>query len=356
MPLNNHMHCGKDTQTGRGLFLRDLLAATALVATAAFASPATAAESNRYMGELTIRSLPDELPEFLRSDAAALNVGELTREPDRWRNAGPVFDAQRHSAHYTKLDDNGVAATGLKLSAFPPTQEEYAIILHKKGLTERDEGTLYYTMITQFEQLKQDFAYYRVQTAALKNWTDEKQLAWLRQDMNRRQAQITEHLALLVHWAGDAMSPLHTSIHINEWAGTDRGKYPVKVDHFVVEGQYVLKYLTRESVLHEVAPLHVCEDNIQVCLAKAFEYNVTFAEPLYKLVNDGGFPANAPDPRGVRFMTEATARQVSLARDLVVKAWRESADQTLGYPPGEVKVRDIVNGAVPTFEQLHGWD
>ena len=332
------------------------LAAVALAGSSLLVGQAGAAESNRYMGELTVRSLPDEVPDFLRTGKTVVDVGELTREPDRWRNAGPVFDAQNHSEHYIKLDDKGVARTGLRLEQFPETQEEYAIILHKKGLTEHDEGRLFYTLIKQYEQLKQDFAYYRAQEAALRNWTDPDHLAWLRQDMERRQWQIKEHLSLLVHWAGDGMSPLHTSIHIDGWAGKDPGKYPVKADHFVIEGQYVLKYLTREGVLKKVAPLNVCTESIQNCVAKAFEYNLSFAEPLYKLVNEGGFSTDKADPRGVEFMAEATARQVGFARDLVVKAWRQSADQTLGYPPGELKIRDVVNGAVPTFEQLHGWD
>ncbi|HEX4096265.1 MAG TPA: S1/P1 Nuclease, partial [Caulobacteraceae bacterium] len=46
------------------------------------------ATGHRLIGIAAIQGLPDSLPDFVRSPQSAADVGELAREPDRWKDAG----------------------------------------------------------------------------------------------------------------------------------------------------------------------------------------------------------------------------------------------------------------------------
>lgn len=43
---------------------------------------------HRLIGMAAVRGLPEEMPAFLRTPAAATEVGELSREPDRTKGVG----------------------------------------------------------------------------------------------------------------------------------------------------------------------------------------------------------------------------------------------------------------------------
>src|SRR5215469_4586130 len=83
----------------------------AIVAFTVLAAPHTVlawgATGHRIIGSLAAESLPPELPAFLRAPAPATTLGELAREPDRWKDAGRTHDADLDPAHYLDLDDQG---------------------------------------------------------------------------------------------------------------------------------------------------------------------------------------------------------------------------------------------------------
>ncbi len=64
------------------------------------------------IGRLAMETLPADLPAFLRSRVAVEAIGELAREPDRWKDAGRIHDAERDPAHYLDLDDGGKVVGG----------------------------------------------------------------------------------------------------------------------------------------------------------------------------------------------------------------------------------------------------
>ena len=70
------------------------IAALALVAVAAPAVTVTAwgNTGHRLIGVAAMRALPDDLPAFLRTPGAIADVGELAREPDRWKGGGQPHD------------------------------------------------------------------------------------------------------------------------------------------------------------------------------------------------------------------------------------------------------------------------
>ena len=107
----------------------------ALVAATVVGLPAQAlawgAEGHRMIGVLATEALPTELPAFLRR--AGVDVGELSREPDRSRGAGKMHDTDRDAAHFVDIDDNGTALGGPALNAMPPLRSDYEKALQAAG-------------------------------------------------------------------------------------------------------------------------------------------------------------------------------------------------------------------------------
>ncbi|RYG84403.1 MAG: S1/P1 Nuclease, partial [Alphaproteobacteria bacterium] len=89
---------------------RIALVAAAVCALASVAVPAAVSAwgntGHRLIGIAAMRGLPDEMPAFLRTPGAAADVGELAREPDRWKGAGQPHDRERDTAHFIDMDDN----------------------------------------------------------------------------------------------------------------------------------------------------------------------------------------------------------------------------------------------------------
>ena len=78
---------------------RRLAVATACVLAAAVAGPAQAwdATGHRMISSMAMEMLPRGLPAFLQAEDVPFLIGELSREPDRWRDAGTTHDSERNS-------------------------------------------------------------------------------------------------------------------------------------------------------------------------------------------------------------------------------------------------------------------
>src|SRR5579875_955298 len=83
------------------------------------------ATGHRLIGEAALSSLPPEVPAFLREPESVAEMGELAREPDRWKGSGAAHDLERDSAHFLDLDDDGKVLGGPALASLPPTREGY---------------------------------------------------------------------------------------------------------------------------------------------------------------------------------------------------------------------------------------
>ena len=104
-----------------------MVMAACLLAGMAAAQPAFAwgAAGHRIIGRLAIRSLPAGLPAFLHAPDVLWQTGELAREPDRWRGAGPTHDEDLNPGHYINVGDDGKIAGVLPLNALPQSRGDY---------------------------------------------------------------------------------------------------------------------------------------------------------------------------------------------------------------------------------------
>ena len=203
---------------------RLVIAALALVAVATPAVvDAWGNTGHRLIGIAAMRALPADMPGFLKTPGAIADVGELAREPDRWKGAGQPHDRERDTAHFIDLDDAGHVfdPRGMTLAELPRLKSEYDAALTKAGLDVDDAGYLPYAMIDAWQNLGRDFAYWRVLNAAERRETDMERQAWYRADRLRREALILRDIGVMGHYVGDGSQPHHTTIHYNGW-----GEFP----------------------------------------------------------------------------------------------------------------------------------
>src|SRR5690349_9741348 len=101
---------------------------------------------HRIIGELAVKALPAEVPAFLRTPQSALDVGELSREPDRSRGAGRLHDNDRDAAHFIDLDDDGKVLGGPPMLPLQATRNDFETQLRAAGLDSAKTGYLPYSI------------------------------------------------------------------------------------------------------------------------------------------------------------------------------------------------------------------
>ena len=328
--------------------------AGALMSSTATRAWAWGAEGHRIIGRLAVEALPDDLPAFLRSVGVSVAVGELAREPDRWRDAGKVHDSDRDPAHFVDLDDQGRILGGPALSALPPTVEAYDAALRAVGSDSWKAGRLPYAMIDSWQQLVKDFTYWRIDSAASLKVSNPEHRAWFIADMAERRALILRDLGILGHYAGDGSQPLHVTVHYNGWGAGDANPagYTQARIHGPFEGEYVHAYADPSTIRADMTAYTDCHCPIGAWTSAYLGRTGAQVVPLYELYKSGGFVDG--DPRGRAFVNARLAAGASAMRDLTVDAWRASAEGRAGWPA--VSVADVEAGAVDPYDSLYGID
>jgi len=325
------------------------------VAFCLFAGQALAwgATGHRLIGREALLALPEETPSFLREPAAVELIGELAREPDRWRDAGKPHDPDRDPAHFVDLGDDGTIFGGPALSALPETRAAYDAALRAVGVDSWKAGYLPYSIIDGWQQLAKDFAYWRVEAKASVKVSDPAHRAWMAADLVERRALILRDLGVLAHYVGDGSQPLHVSIHFNGWGpGPNPEGFTQDHVHGPFEGEFVRNFVAAKDVRAAVSPYADCGCDIAHWAAAYLAATNHQVIPFYVLQKAGGFVGG--DPRGRAFAAARLAAGASALRDLVVDAWRASAAGRVGWPA--VAVADVEAGKIDPYDSLYGTD
>lgn len=332
------------------------LTAASLLALPAADAVAWGSTGHRMVGVAAIRALPDELPAFLRTAAAAAEVGELSREPDRWKGGGRTHDRDRDTAHFVDLDDEGrvMSAAGPHITDLPELRSEYERMLTEARLDVDDAGYLPYALVDGYQQIVRDFAYWRVLNAIEARETDPARRAWYREDRERREALLLRDIGVLSHYVGDGAQPLHLTIHYNGW-----GDYP-NPEGFTTSRQFHGQVDSwpygRISMASLEAAMTEARDCASPCDIRArvpayIQEGLTHVLPLYRLQQAG---ALSEGEAGQAFMTARLAAGASELRDLITAAWRDSANARVGWPAVEVSA--VEAGTVDPWDSLFGTD
>ncbi|MCO8028876.1 S1/P1 Nuclease [Brevundimonas diminuta] len=331
-------------------------AALMLVAAPAVQVEAWGSSGHRVIGVAAMRHLPGDLPAFLRTAGAAADVGEYSREPDRWKGAGQPHDRERDTAHFVDMDDQGrvMDARGMTMADLPRLKSEYDAALIRAGLDVDKAGYLPYAIMDAWQNLERDFAYWRVLSAAEAREPDLAKQAWYRADRQRREQLILRDIGVLSHFVGDAAQPHHTTIHFNGWAGeTNPERFTTsRRTHGDFEGAFTSRTLRQDAVEAAMIPMSI--EGFDVRARTASHLNATLATviPFYRMEKAGAFKDT--DPRGAVFVTERLAAGASELRDFVSAAWRVSASSSIGWPA--VKVAEVEAGRVDPWTSMVGED
>ncbi len=308
---------------------------------------------HRLIGVAAARALPAEAPAVLRRSEFADDLGELAREPDRSKDAGRLHDADRSPAHQIDIDDDGRVLGGPALANLPPTRQEFETALRAAGRDQWDAGFLPYAIVDETQQLAKDFAIWRVLRAAERNPNWRRHHAWFVQDRRRREALISHTLASLAHFVGDGSQPLHVSIHYNGWGDypNPKGYTQAKV-HAPFEGAFVRDNVNLAMVNARMTPFRTPDGPLEAHVAAYLIETNRHLEPFYELEKVGGFQPH--DPRGAEFAARRLAAGASELRDLIMLAWKMSAEQKVGWKP--ILVADVLAGRVDPYDALYGVD
>lgn len=337
---------------------RIILALVALAAVAGSAAQVSAwgATGHRMIGVAAMRALPDEIPAFLRTPGAVAEVGELAREPDRWKGGGQPHDRERDTAHFVDMIEDGRIMTpaGPSIDALPNLKSEYDAVLLAAGIKVDEAGYLPYAIMDGWQQLVRDFGYWRVLNAVEARETDPAKRAWYREDRLRREALLIRDLGVWAHYVGDASQPHHTSVHYNGW-----GDYPnpegftnSRQTHSAFEGPFVRRHVRLDAVEAAMPAPRAETFALRPRTSAYLRETLDQVVPFYRLEKAGGFAPD--DARGVAFATSRIAAAAAELRDMTVAAWRASGDVSVGWPA--VKVAEVEAGTVDPWDALIGTD
>jgi hypothetical protein len=309
---------------------------------------------HRVIGELAIRNLPADLPEFLRNDVAVSEIGELAREPDRSRGAGVSHDTDLDPGHFVDVSDDLTILGGPKLDALPATREAYDQALRVVGTDEYKAGYLPYSIIDGWQQLVKDFALWRVDAAGVKFAKTDEERAWFTRDQALRELITVRDLGYWSHFVGDASQPMHASVHYDGWGNfpnpQNYGMGPGIHSHF--EGFFVREYITEDDVAAALVPYAPYGGTIQERVSTYLEATQAKVVPFYELEKSNAFADGTPE--GKAFAVERLAAGVDALRDMIADAWSTSEDASVGFPA--IAVKEIESGRVDAYTQMRGKD
>jgi hypothetical protein len=337
------------------LTLRVLTAFAIVVCLAAGARDGWAwgATAHEWISGIAVEKLPDGVPAFVRPPEAAADIAVIGREPDRSKGAGKTHDADRDSAHWMSLADDGSVVGVLPLAELPETRENYDTLLRARGFTQYQAGYLFYAIVDGWQQIRKDFAYWRAAVKGAESATTPDERAWFENDRKLREMLTLRDIGIWSHFVGDASQPLHVSVHYEGWGNYPNPKgYTMKDIDAYFEGEFVRHNLQRAAVAAEVGPYRDCKCSIEEKTKALLLATLAEVEPLYALEKEGGLKPG--DPRGIAFATARLAAGATAVRDMIVDAWRQSAHTPVGYPM--VNVHDIESGKVRATRELFGAD
>ncbi len=329
---------------------------TALLIAALFLSPGPAlawgTKGHEIIGELAVGAFPLDMPAFTRTPAATYEIMYLGPEMDRLKGSGNAWDAENDPGHYIDLDDNAMIAGVVSLQKLPMSREAYDTALRAAGTDQYRQGYSPYAIVEGWQQLRDDFAYWRVDNYYASHAATAAARTQATTDRGIDQMLVLRDVGVWGHFVEDACQPLHVTIHFNGW-----GKYPNPdgftesyQTHSFFESTFVDRHVSIAQVRQLMkapavtAPgVLMTQDQTMANVADYINGSLQAVRPLYVIEKAGGFAQGMPE--AVTFAASQLARGADELRDLVTLAWYDSLNEKVGYP--YQSVRDILNGAPP---------
>jgi hypothetical protein len=266
-----------------------------------------------------VDTLPDDGPVFLKKYADY--IAGSASIPDTWRQASEPFSKIEEDPNHGWFREQFSFMKEVPRSRYEFVLELYREYLrieksdpeNARRMNVRWTGTLPYAAAEVYGHLVADMRYLRKARA------DGKDTAFLEQTC-------AFYVAWMGHYIGDGSQPLHDTIHHDGWQGPDPNGYTrdPKI-HGRFESQYVDAIsLTEEDILPRIGkPGHLQGDVFDLILAHLDEAGRN-VETIYKLDKRNAL-TDVHDPEAREMVYSRTAAGARMLRDLVYRAWLESA-------------------------------
>src|ERR1700744_46460 len=266
-----------------------------------------------------VDTLPDDGPVFLKKYADY--IAGSASIPDTWRQASEPFSKIEEDPNHGWFREQFSF-----MKVIPRSRYEFVLELYREHIrieksnpenaarmNVRWTGTLPYAASEVYGHLVADMRYLRKARAEGKDTTFLEQTCAF-------------YVAWMGHYIGDGSQPLHDTIHHDGWQGPDPKGYTR--DHSIhgrFESQYVDAIALREEdILPRMGkPGHLEGDVFDLILAHLNEAG-GYVEAIYKLDQRNAF-TDAHDPEAREMVYSRTAAGARMLRDLVCRAWLESA-------------------------------
>lgn len=264
---------------------------------------------HRMVNHLAATTLPDTVPLFLRSEAAAREIEYLGPEPDRWRSpAEPELNAAQAPEHYIDLE------LADALGPLPRRRFDFEAKAAAAGQHPDKIGLQPWEATEVWERL----------VAALREY---RNLGTAHQDTHGAEAAAIFYAGWLGHYVGDAAQPLHTTIQYNGWVGPNPKGYTTEhTIHWQFEGPFVEANLHESDIRPKMTEPKVIDGDMFNAYVDYLRQSKTHVEQVYQLEKAGGFTGQGT-AESREFTVERLAAGASMLRDMIVTAWVQS-----GYP------------------------
>ncbi len=296
-------------------------------------------------------ALPSELPAYFRSPASIAEIATLGPEMDRLKGAGDSWDADNDHGHFLDIGDDFKVAGIISLDNLPPNFDAYDTALRKVGQDPFTEGYVPYTILDGWQQVREDFSYYRVDAYMAVHAATAAGKAFFAKDLALRSALTVRDIGVWGHFVADASQPLHITIHFNGWGDyPNPNNYTKNHIHAFFESTYVSDHAITKNVM-ALVPAYVPTNpktlisNTEM-LKRIGVYLTASAkrvDPLYKIYAAGGFTKGTPE--ATKFVDQCLAAGATQYRDWIALAWEDSINNGFSYPT--IQVRDVLAGKVP---------
>ncbi len=309
-------------------------------------------KGHEIINDLAAANLPGGLPAFVRTAAARRELRYLGPEMDRLKGSGRSWDADRDPGHYLDIGDSGKIAGTISLAHLPASMPAYAAALLAARTTPYRVGYLPYSIADGWEEIRTDFALWRVDRYAAAHATTAAARARAAAHERLRATLTLRDIGVWGHFVADGSQPLHVTTHFNGWgSGPNPQHFPqLRGVHAQFESAFVDRYENEALVQRDIPayvpldPQHrISQRRLLATIGGYLRGSNAAVVPLYRIAAAGGFTNGSEQARV--FTAAQLARGATMLRNLIAYAWEDSLNEKVGYPA--VAVRKILAGRAP---------
>ncbi|GAN55345.1 hypothetical protein Tasa_046_027 [Tanticharoenia sakaeratensis NBRC 103193] len=302
--------------------MKKLLLASAAFLAASSVTPALAwgGRAHTAIDRAAVDALPADGPVFLQRYVD--QIGEDASVPDSWRGASEPFSKIAEDPNHGWFREQFAFIKDIPRSRFAfilalYRQHEKLVAAGQQAdaarMNVRWTGTLPFAVAEGYGHLVADMRWMRKLQAEGK-------------DTSGLQMACAFYVAWMGHYVGDGSQPLHVTIHHDGWVGPNPDGFTRDPK---VHGQFESTYvdmigLTEADVRAHMTPLAHQDGDVFNAMLAYLDRSRQDVRAVYVLDKAGAFE-DARNKKARDMIYERTAAGASMLRDLLVRAWRESA-------------------------------